>query len=260
MTSLSRAEKLLQSLGITEPSEIDLEAIAWDQGAEVRYRELDGCEARIIGAGEKAIISINSEGHDRRQRFSIGHELGHWCYHRGRSFICRKEDIGNSTYGHFNDPERVADRYAADLLLPLYIFRLITNQYNKPTFDTIISVADLFKVSRTATAIRYAMYGPFPCMLVCHDQNGRKWFRRHPDVPDRLFPNDVLDHESEAFEVVFGDKEKTHRSIIGGDAWFNWHCADRYDVHEETIRISQGQALTLLTWKNEDMLERAMAS
>ena len=254
MTSLSRAEELLQSLGITKPSEIDLEAIAWDQGVEIRYRKLDGCEARIIGTSEKAIISINPEENGRRQRFSIGHELGHWCHHRGRFSICLKEDIGNnSTQKISNDPERVADRYAADLLLPLYIFKSIANQYNKPTFDTIISVSNLFKVSLTATAIRYAIYGSFPCVLVCHNRDGRRWFIRHPDVPERLFPNNELSPESKSFEVVFGDEEKT-RNIIRGDAWFNWDCAARYDVHEETIKIPQKeQALILLTWKNKDM-------
>lgn len=45
---LTPAERLLQELGITEPSEIDLDAIAFHAGARVRYRPLDGCEARIM--------------------------------------------------------------------------------------------------------------------------------------------------------------------------------------------------------------------
>ena len=52
MMQLSLAEKLLQSVGITKPAEIDLELIAWHCGAEVTYRELDGCEAKIIGFGD----------------------------------------------------------------------------------------------------------------------------------------------------------------------------------------------------------------
>lgn len=257
--NISRAERLLQSLGITEPEEIDLEAIAWDQGADVRYRKLEGCEARIIGTGNKAIISINSVGNERRKRFSIGHELGHWCHHRGKSFICRKEDIGNNAKEDWSHPERVADRYAADLLLPSYIFKPIVNQFQQPNFKTITTLAETFKVSNTAAAIRFVTTGPFPCVLVCHDQSGRKWFRRHPDVPDNFFPNGQLDHESAAFEVVFGNKERTHRSIIGADAWFNLPYADYYDMYEETIRISNKQALTLLTWKDTKMLDRAAA-
>ncbi len=46
---LRHAERVLASLGITEPREIDVEAIAWHLGAKVKYRELDTCEARIWG-------------------------------------------------------------------------------------------------------------------------------------------------------------------------------------------------------------------
>ena len=50
MTSLSSAELVLRDLGITDPREIDLEAIAWHLGARVKRCILDGCEARIIWA------------------------------------------------------------------------------------------------------------------------------------------------------------------------------------------------------------------
>lgn len=64
------------SIGVTYPAEIDLEAIAWTMGAKVRYRPLDGCEARIIGRDDQAIITINERSPPRRQRFSLAHEIG----------------------------------------------------------------------------------------------------------------------------------------------------------------------------------------
>ena len=53
MTALTAPERLLQDLGVTDPDDIDLEAIAWTMGAEVRYRPLDGCEARILGRDDR---------------------------------------------------------------------------------------------------------------------------------------------------------------------------------------------------------------
>jgi hypothetical protein len=47
---MTAAERILHVLGISAPQEIDLEAIAWDQGAIVNYRPLESCEARIIGS------------------------------------------------------------------------------------------------------------------------------------------------------------------------------------------------------------------
>jgi hypothetical protein len=55
-----------------------LPALAYYSGARVRTRPLDGCEARIIGVGNQAIITVNAHSPPRRKRFSIAHELGHW--------------------------------------------------------------------------------------------------------------------------------------------------------------------------------------
>lgn len=40
--------ELLRDLGIREPKDLDIEAIAEYCGATVVYRPLEGCEARII--------------------------------------------------------------------------------------------------------------------------------------------------------------------------------------------------------------------
>ena len=58
------AVDLLRSLGITEPDEIDVYAIAQSTGATVVGKPVTGCEARIIGYGDKAP--------DRRE-FGINH-------------------------------------------------------------------------------------------------------------------------------------------------------------------------------------------
>ena len=78
MIALRPSELLLQDPGVTEPSEIDLEAIAYFVGARVRFRDLEGCDARIVGLGDRAVITVNKLSSYRRQRFSIAHELGHW--------------------------------------------------------------------------------------------------------------------------------------------------------------------------------------
>ena len=68
-----------EELGITCPSEIDIEAIAYYKDVVVKNEILTGCEARIIGIGDRAIITVNSHSNIERQRFSIGHELGFDC-------------------------------------------------------------------------------------------------------------------------------------------------------------------------------------
>jgi hypothetical protein len=53
MTTLPSSHRtpfeILSDLGISEPDEIDIEAIAEDCGATIRYRSLSGCAAWIMG-------------------------------------------------------------------------------------------------------------------------------------------------------------------------------------------------------------------
>lgn len=185
MTQLTCSERLLQELGVTQPNEIDLEAIAYHLGARVQFRPLDGCEARIIGRGDKAIITINNRSSYRRKRFSIAHELGHWQHHRGQPLVCRAEDFRPRDV---LSSERIADMYAADLLMPNYLFRPLAHQHPKLTFKTITTIADAFQASNTAAAIRLVECDHSPALLVCHDLRGRKWFTRAPCVPGKWFP------------------------------------------------------------------------
>ena len=65
-------------------------------------------------------------------------------------------------------------------------------------------LGSLFDASLTATAIRLVESRHSPTLLVCHGHEGRKWFARSTDVPERWFPRDNLDSESFAFDLLFG--------------------------------------------------------
>jgi hypothetical protein len=248
------AELVLLDLGIASPGDIDLEAIAWTLGARVRYRPLDSCEARIIGKGDKAIVTVNCRSSARRQRFSLAHELGHWKYHRGRILVCRSDEIGRLGEGQ-TTMERTADNYAADLLMPWYLFRPLLRTYPKIDFRNIRAIADTFGTSLTSTAIRLADSGEFPVMLVSHGREGRRWFTRARDVPQRWFPREELDSESFAFGILFGNATDDHMPRkIGADAWFDRRDADQFEIQEQTVRVGDDEILTLLLITTDRML------
>jgi hypothetical protein len=250
---LTLAERLLQELGVTEPKEIDLEAIAHYVGARIKCRPLDGCDARIVGVGDKAIIAVNTRTSPQRQRFSIAHEIGHWKHHRGKALVCRVNDYRPDSQ---ISTERIADCYAADLLMPHYLFKPTVQRLAKLTFKAIAELSNQFKTSLTSTAIRVVEVDHLPAVLVCHGQHGRKWFTRSPTVPTRWFPRDTLDAESSAMDVLYGRKpDNVHPRKIGADAWFDRREADRYEVLEQSVRIGPAEVLTLVSVTDGDMLE-----
>ena len=153
---LSPAEKLLWQYGVRDPSHIDLEAIANYRGAEVVYRRLCGCAARLVAAGDQAIISVDAGSSPGRQRFSLAHELAHWiCDMDHGSFRCANEDIGPQN-AEAKNIEAYANGYASQLILPSFLVdRWLDGK--RINLDTAKALGSEFEASLTASAIKVAM-------------------------------------------------------------------------------------------------------
>lgn len=245
-------EKLLDELGISEPDEIEIEVIAEYCGATVVYKPLKGCEGRILGYGDSAIITVNNASLRERQRFSAGHELGHWMCDRGNIALSCTENMFNSDW--FQDSrEARANRYAADILLPKAMFSKKA-QNREITFKTVQELSRIFSTSLTATAIRLVELGSFPAMIVCNDIKNRRWFTRGPDVPEKLWPYKNLDKESMAYDLLIGNYSNQNPTNMPADVWIDHRDAHQYVIREHSIKISSDLVLTLLWWKDESQL------
>lgn len=251
----SPAERVLRELGIVRPEQIDLEVVAWHLGAKVKYRPLNTCEARIVGRENRAIITIDNRKLAERQRYSIGHELGHWHHHRGRCLICRSEEIGSYKINAL-DPERIADGYASDLLMPWYLFKPVALSFRKLHVAALRQIKAAFSVSLTAAAFRLLEADQFAAMLVVHNRKGRRYFFGAKSVPSRWFPKDELDPDSHAFDMLFGGMaELAHPRKIGAESWFDRGEARKFEILEQSFALPGDEIATLLIIEDEDMLE-----
>jgi Zn-dependent peptidase ImmA (M78 family) len=245
-TALTAAERILQSLGIKVPQEIDLDAIAWIQGAVVNYRPLDGCEARILGSARKAVISVNSRSPERRRRFSLAHELGHWHHHRGRVLFCGKEDIGNFANDALN-PERQADTFASDLILPNYLLVPRIQKLKRVTLAAVREMSHEFCASLTATLLKMTLSNQFPIMIACYSKTGRRWFERAPMIQPFWLPVRALDRLTFAADMLFnGAAEENFPRKMPADAWFDFKGSDRFEVTEQSFLLPDEELLTVL--------------
>ena len=246
------AEELLRNYGIDSPGDIDLEAIAHCENLKVRYKKLEGCEAKLTGYKDKGIVTITTETLETRQRFSLGHELGHWHHHRGRSFECRvNEDDAPKTQKSYE--EIVADEYSADLLMPTYMFTPLASKYARPSFDNIEELADTFETSISSTAFRFIEANVSPSILICHAPTGRQWFKLSKDIPRRWFPKNELDAYSFAMDALYKGCIQRKPSKIGAESWFDRFDADRYDIFEHSKKFGD-VVYTLLTIEDDEML------
>jgi uncharacterized protein DUF955 len=250
---LKSPDQLLDELGITSPDEIDIEAIAFYCGATIRYHPLTGCAARIVGNGNNAIITVDSGSPRPRQRFSAAHELGHWKYDRGKaSFSCQETQFIKEWSRH--NPERRANTYASDLLLPVSLFTPMASTFTTMNFDVVKSLAETFTTSLTATAIRLVEHGPLQTMLMCYSKVRREWFVRSSYVPEQLWPSNMPESSTYAYDLLKSGEERELQGEVPAAAWFEHWCAEHYFIHEHSLRTNYGDVLVLLWWKNEQML------
>lgn len=248
VSRLSPPERLLWRYGITEPSHIDLEAIANDNGAAVKYRSLEGCEARLVANADSAIITVRINSNDGRQRFSLAHEIAHWMTDRKPgAYRCAKEDIGPQN-AEAKSVEEEANAYASQLILPTYLVDPWLNN-QKISLDTASSLAKAFNnVSLTAAAIKLLKRTEIPACIVCHNQTKMLWFQRSKAFPTEWRLTGELNQETAAFSLVFGvgsgmtrpKRELANRWASGADVY-------RQEVTSQSIKLPDTTVLTIIT-------------
>jgi hypothetical protein len=246
-------EKLLKELGIAAPEEIDIEAIAEYCQATVIPQRLHGSAARILGIGDRAFITVDSESARARQRFSAAHELGHWMLDRGSlaAFVCSEKNFINDW--SIDNPERRANRFAAELLLPQFLFQPLAKN-KEITLKTVRELCAKFQTSLTATAIRLVELGSFPAMVVCFGKDRRRWYFRGPDVTEEIQLRDTLGAYTEAYDLLHRNSPDNKPVDVQADGWFTHPRSRYYSIREDSIKVSDDLVLSLLWWKDEQQL------
>jgi hypothetical protein len=252
LLALTPAERLLWEFGITEPQHIDLDGIAVAHSAKVVYRPLSGCEARLVGDHERAIITINNRDvTSGRQRFSLAHELGHWLKDRHlRLVTCVKDDMSPSTMEARNI-ESAANDFASQLVLPNFL--AIPSLAGKAhTLDTASKLAQTFRASVTAAAIRMTKLSRGPVALVCHRQGGLSWFLKSIQLPHDVRIVRQLHQDTEAFAMAFGAGGNVNcAKVEPANRWLTMPDCWRREVVVQSMKLPSNRVLTMLELKPE---------
>ncbi len=252
------AEDILRGLAIFSPEEIDLEEIAFCQGAKVKYRELDGCEAYILADATlgRAIISIDERANPLRQRFSLAHEIGHWERHRGQLLVCSKEDIGGSgSRKNGVSREKAANQFAAELLMPEFMLKPILRDYRRFNMHAVRQLASTFNTSKTAMAYRLVEMEKEPCILAAYSKSGYVWHISSKSIGHQWWPRRFLDPQSNAYSILFnGSRDDATMSDLDADTWFDVPGADRLEIGEQSFRVHDDLVMALLVARSERML------
>lgn len=249
----------IDEFSISEPEEIDIEAIAFEQQAIVLERPLQGCEAMIIGAGDQATITVNSTSDITRRRFSIGHELGHWLKDRGKvGDLCSKSDMDNPC-GASRSRENIANAYASELLIPTYLLKEHLGGSNLE-LDLISSIKSSFNASFMATLRRVITSNHHMGLFVMYRKDGtRRLFHKNSDLPGSFFPPQSVPKGSNIYELIFNNKD-TGPDEVDGSVWCRESWADDSTVFEHAFHYHADEYISLVWWKDEEPIWQCIDS
>jgi Zn-dependent peptidase ImmA (M78 family) len=134
---------------------LDVKAVATALDIGVEYRPLDSEVSGILRKelNDRWTIYVNDKHPDTRQRFTIAHEIAHWCLHKysKTSF----EDVMFFRGTAVLPEEYEANKFAGEILMPENIFREQLRKGNR----NISTLADFFGVSALALRVRAKALG-----------------------------------------------------------------------------------------------------
>jgi Zn-dependent peptidase ImmA (M78 family) len=149
---------LLRRAGVQRPP-VPVEKIAELLGLDVRYSpSADDVSGALIRKGKELIIGVNSYHHPNRQRFTIAHEIAHFVMHKAWHLHV-DEDFCINRDGSNSREEVEANRFAAELLMPVELIQTDVARFNKVDDNAVSWLAGRYRVSTQAMQIRLTNLG-----------------------------------------------------------------------------------------------------
>jgi Zn-dependent peptidase ImmA (M78 family) len=235
-------EDLAAALDIEEIASLDTEA--FEGGLLMRPHRSSG------------IILVNKAAPSGRRRFTIGHELGHFCIlsHKpieGDRFLCSRDDMRQwsvsekDTYARM---EMEANKFSALLLMPPPLLRKYMTKLGDPDLLNILAIHEDFDVSKDAAARSYAQYHDQPIAIAVVRDGKVLRIYQHIKFPRlSVLPNSDVPSASCYWRVSKSRTLPTELSEVPAGQWLesNWG-QPMPELFEQVLHQRLGYALILL--------------
>lgn len=208
-----------------------------------------GFEGMLIANAEKTdgAIFYNGTVPRSRQKFTIGHELGHFLlpWHRQMTFECTAEDISSRAR---KDWEIQANQFSAELLMPKALVRSRLHIMRDPELAHIQELSNRFEVSFEAAARRLVELSEYACAVVFSKDNVVRY-----SVKSDYFGEQIAVRKGDKLPL----KSPSKQAGSDPDEWHeliaSWWVKERDDddmpqsIYEQTLCQESGYKVTLLS-------------
>lgn len=252
-TAERRADLLLSELQITDPDDIDIEAIAMTQSALVIDGGLTGAEARLTRSPKINFIRVKTGIRELgRRRFAIAHELGHLLLQEGSQFaLCTDKDL---VPFYTNSPDELeASAFASALLMPAKMFEPFCKTAT-PSLSFVADLAQRFQVTLTAAATRFIQFCPHRCCLVASTGGKIRYHRKTDDFGYFITPRETLNPATFAADFFEGDRLPVGMRDVSATAWLEGKSIDsKKAIKEESVPMPSYDSVLTLLWIDKDI-------
>jgi Zn-dependent peptidase ImmA (M78 family) len=254
------SQNVIKALEISTIEDLYLtDEIAWQRGALILEEELTGSEARLIISRPRSIITISTKISDlNRRRFGKTHEIGHLEMHRHKCdvFNCSKDDLDSGGIKDRVSPtlENEANEFASYLLMPNHFFAPLCKD-TEITLSVICELANKFKVSLTATALRFIQILKEPLAVVISSNGIVRWFEANNDFREQGLFIDIGSQLSKetvairAFQSVPLPAKPVQVPLRG---WMRpGNYSNRATLSEQSLAMPNYNSVLSILWINE---------
>lgn len=253
------AAALRAELGIAPKAELD--QLAAQLGltiVEVDSQSFEGALLRSSRDLSGRILVRRGIRESGRRRFTVAHEIGHYILHVDQQIPCSPRVIEGWREGQ-PTPEREADTFASELLLPTTETVQCVNR-RWPSMEVVADVAEHFGTSLMAAGRKFCDVASQACAVVWSSQRKIRWFHGSPTFAHFIEVGKEIDFDSVAYRAYESKPIPAEMEEIPADAWIksSWLREDAV-VSEQTIPMPSYEGCLSLIWVRRPIEDRPTA-
>ncbi len=250
------AHSVLKQIPDLKPR-IPVREIAFAVGIyEIREEPLVGIEGGLIAPDDKSegAILVNLDRPEKRKRYTIGHELGHYLnpWHKPAAqegFRCSPKDMAVEAFragDRAAQMEVEANQFAAELLMPAGLVNGFLRRLSGIDIDHILSMSEDFRVSREAAARRYVALHDDPAAVIFSKDGVIRYIKKHPHFPAiEVWSRDPLPAISVSARSRLQVGQISDWDAVDAGVWLR--DPKGRQICEQTLAQRNGFRLTLIT-------------
>lgn len=188
-------------------------------GLQIHYRNATSYEGALLRMKgiPRGYVVLSSQVRETRQRFTLAHEIGHYLL-PDQQDIC--QPCGKAQIESWDEtlvkPERDANQFAAEILMPRSIIQPFLNE--SPRFSHIEQISQECETSLTASAYRLCELSSFRVAMVWSEAFRVRWYKPSEEFV-RWVRKGSVRQDSYAFDAFEGRPVPTAFESVPASAW-----------------------------------------